>query len=828
MTLYILSGYNNYYNRIVKKFDTLEEYLQFQEYEESNANFVPNDGVNTEHVIGTYSYSGKGDYLIAYDPSTQEINSRWFIIDSVRTKSGQYKLTLRRDLIVDYYNSITQAPMFIEKATVSDTDPAIYNSESVSVNQIKTTEYALKDDSKSAWIVGYFNRDMEQKDIQITYSNPTVDIVMNEGQTFNQFLTDNRAHRLQYINLSFYFYNHDLVENNFIKYKATLNRYYDEAPEWTVELVDVVGNTSGFIWSSSSSMQVLLQNQINALNSLKKSDLLNVSKMYINTGTIFQPSKCKEIFKYSGRIIQEYQGTKKYKVYAAGKSKDYSLNNISDISSIDDIQAVKTYLTTKLNSAIPFYARTPEIDLKWSEEQVFLTGSDVSFETFTLNFPGKADRVHLNDAPYDMFCIPYKDGGLNIKITDEEDKYGGQFKSMDSISALTAAQSIAEELGTNLYDLQLLPFCPLQGWSLLEGANEQFEKVVGRVSEDGHGGLVSSEVRFNSSVGFVIFFSTSSQGTINSEQLHLINTEDNEEQALPLSLLNKKISNECDMYRLCSPNYNGLFQFTASKLNGITGFNVDYTYLPYSPYIHINPNFSGLYGKDFDDARGLICQGDFSISYLSDKWKEYQVQNKNYANIFARQKANLETTQEVQRSQQIFNSIVGTVMGGASGAVTGSNLGGGGALAGGIIGTLASAAGGAQDIYYADKLRHEALSYQQDMYNYQLDNIKAMPDSIAKVTAYTRNNKIFPILEYYTCTDVEKRAIANKIAYNGMTVGRIGTMMEFVNNQWSYENIESQGYIKGQLIRLDDKTIGEDFHIVNSISGELNKGVFIK
>ena len=380
-------------------------------------------------------------------------------------------------------------------------------------------------------------------------------------------------------------------------------------------------------------------------------------------------------------------------------------------------------------------------------------------------------------------------------------------------------------MATNLYDLQLLPFCPLQGWSI--NSDGEFEKAI--ALKNG----ISNEVVYSNQAQFVIFFSTSSQGSYNSSQLHLIDTQQtNNELSLPLSMGNKKISNECDMYRLCSPNYNGQFQFSASKLNGITGFNVDYTYLPYSPYIHINPNFSGLYGKDFDDARGLICQGDFSISYLSDAWENYQVQNKNYANIFNRGTENLELTQKIQRTQQVFNAVTGTVTGSAAGALTGAKGGVAGAIAGAVVGTAAGAIGGALDVYYGDLLRNEALDYRQDMFNYQLDNIKALPDSIAKVTAYTRNNKIFPILEYYTCTPTEKRAIAKKIAYNGMTVGRIGTMSEFLINDWSYQDIEtnqvieSKGYIKGQLIRFDD--FGEDFHIVNSISGELYKGVYTK
>ena len=51
---------------------------------------------------------------------------------------------------------------------------------------------------------------------------------------------------------------------------------------------------------------------------------------------------------------------------------------------------------------------------------------------------------------------------------------------------------------------------------------------------------------------------------------------------------------------------------------------------PYQPYIHLNPNFGSLYGEDFNDARGLILGGDFSIATLSNEWKNYETQNKNY------------------------------------------------------------------------------------------------------------------------------------------------------------------------------------------------------
>ena len=52
MTIYVLSGFNNYYNRIVKKFDTVGEYEPYVLHTQQNYNFVPNDNVDTKVVLG--------------------------------------------------------------------------------------------------------------------------------------------------------------------------------------------------------------------------------------------------------------------------------------------------------------------------------------------------------------------------------------------------------------------------------------------------------------------------------------------------------------------------------------------------------------------------------------------------------------------------------------------------------------------------------------------------------------------------------------------------------------------------------------------------------
>ena len=275
------------------------------------------------------------------------------------------------------------------------------------------------------------------------------------------------------------------------------------------------------------------------------------------------------------------------------------------------------------------------------------------------------------------------------------------------------------------------------------------------------------------------------------------------------------------MYRLCSPNYADIFEFNAAKNNGVTKFIVDLTYKPFTPYIHVCPDFGGLYGnnrwEDRETPRGLICGGDFSITALTDAFETYALQNKNYQLSFQRQIQNMEVSNSIQRQLEIASAISGSVSGAASGSLVGSLGGPVGAVIGGVVGGVVSAAGGALDYSFNEKLRNEALDYTKDQFGYQLGNIKALPDTLAKLTTFTANNFIYPILEYYTCTDEEKQALQDKIKYNGMTVMRIGTINQFLQSEPSY--------IKGKLIRLE--SVRDDYHMIKSIAEELYKGVFI-
>ena len=155
----LLYRFNPYHNRIVKKFDTTAEYIAAAGAylsPEWPKNFSYRDGVTTSMRVKLDTVMETPDYLlILSDSTTPTIESRWFIMDAEITSGTLCTLGLRRDVIAEYYDDVINAPAFIEKATLSPSDPFIFNAENITVNKIKKGETLLQDSSKCAWVVGY-------------------------------------------------------------------------------------------------------------------------------------------------------------------------------------------------------------------------------------------------------------------------------------------------------------------------------------------------------------------------------------------------------------------------------------------------------------------------------------------------------------------------------------------------------------------------------------------------------------------------------------------------------------------------------------------------
>lgn len=811
--------YNNYYNRIVKRESTIEAYdkiaTNVQEF--YDIQFNPNDGVMTEQIVNwPKANDWTPDYLVVYDDMEQPevaIKSRWFVLEWVRTRGGQYKATLYRDTIADNYDVLMNAPMYVEKATIQQSDDvAIYNKENLEVNQIKQSEDLLQDRTEVPWLVGYFAKNINLTDSsKEDYVDPSIIIPA----------TDVDAMRVSTLSAWEYFQYYDDGVHDFQYYRQAINArvvlnmsVFPQAGANNRATISTDGSVSvssygyaDFI-GSIADMPLGHDNRVNYIRS-------NVAPAWVNNSGNIVTEAIRVSDFHTDSLKQKLDGQYLY-VETGTDAGLYEIEVVTGTATTDtSFYPLKSNFEQYCNSLITdskfMYERYPDDDRANVQNNItYIPYSIVlhktSSNTASLTWPVNARK--LQDAPYGMFCIP----GDSIAIQKNSTVEVGE--SYNRIEAENIMCTIAEHLGAWCYDIQKLPYCPLNSQGNADdyiGTNKiKIENLVENVD---YTYIYKDE---NIKKGIILFPKFSSF-TFDIPKVLTIprNVLDEHEDTYVEDM---KIANQCDFYRMYSPNWAAAFEFNLIKTGEVTTFNVDCTYKPYNPYIHMNPNWSKLYGQDFDDYRGLIVQGDFSIPRVNDAWTQYQINNKNYLNSFNRQVDSIELKHEVAGKMDVFNAVTGTVTGAAAGAATGAKMGGAyGAIAGAVVGGATSAIGGALDVQYNEMLRNDALDLTKDQFNYNLQNIQALPDTLAKVSTFDKNNKIFPVLEYYTCTYQEKVALLNKMIYNGMTIMRIGTLAEFMDSD--------KHYIKGKLIRCEE--IADDFHILTAIAEELNKGVYI-
>ena len=178
----------------------------------------------------------------------------------------------------------------------------------------------------------------------------------------------------------------------------------------------------------------------------------------------------------------------------------------------------------------------------------------------------------------------------------------------------------------------------------------------------------------------------------------------------------------------------------------------------------------------------------------------------------------MDVQNDINKQGALAQLTLSPVTGGAASAAAGGQFGGmQGAVGGAIAGAVGGLATSALDYKNTIKMMEENRQYSIDMYGYNLQNIQAVPTSLTKTSALTYNTRVWPFIEYYTCTDAERNALKDKIKYNGMTIMKVGQLNNYL--------LGEDNFYKGQLIRLPDVRI--DGHMAFEIYNELNKGVYL-
>lgn len=961
----LLLHYNNYFNRIIKKENTIAAYKAADAaYKEaSNINFNPGDGVNTSLVLGlgqngSLFVGNEFDYLVAYELVNNDpvINSRWFIVEQDRQRAGQFELTLKRDVLADNYTDVVNSPIFLEKGFINDVnDPLLYNSESMNLNQIKQFEVPLKDETECGWVVGYIPSDafpkvepaydrVEKKvtipmsaDITVdglnswkywTYcsNNPNYKFMADSAgkrkvtvkiRSERQYADSGRSVRCDMITANYTFYpnstdagTYSQVNSGYITTSSGTLNY----PQWYKDYGPVTFKQGAISSSICGKIFDPVRNNSafnTALNTILGTDIVigNTSDLIALQDKIILDSSTNTYYRISIISTSEGSPITVTSNITGGQAALTALKNAMNYPTGAGGSLQGTYTTFTASNSSTSYA-------------VQLTNVGVSLYV-DLN----SDRAHLNDAPYDMFCIPFSD---TLKL-----KYNSTEFTCSKNVALSMATEIAKDLGSGtVYDVQLLPYCPNRTLvvksnspsTILELTSVKYDLIKESVTNNPKSAVIwctesTFQVPISTEAGIVKFEPTEdapsriitknyytvpnnitafqgrmSVGTINSNNVLVYKVNRNTNRVMNSSwynnvevnidgylniytlgnaaspeihidlqyynnanyyyvfwlkgvsytaqnldafsskvritkhysilnpgndALNRKLSNECDLVRIVSQNYSAIFEFSPAKSGGVDGFLADCTYKPWAPYIHILPKLKGLYGDNFvsiDDARGLICGGDMSLPQLSNAWANYQLQNKTYQEMFDRQIKNMDVQNDINKQGALAQAIVAPITGGAAGAAAGAQVGGVyGAVAGAAVGAIGGGVTAGIDYANTIKMMEENRSYAIDMYGYNLQNIQAIPTSLTKTSALTYNTRVWPFIEYYTCTDAEKDALKDKIKYNGMTIMKVGKLNDYL--------LGKDNFYKGKLIRLPDVKI--DGHMAFEIYNELNKGVYL-
>ena len=446
---------------------------------------------------------------------------------------------------------------------------------------------------------------------------------------------------------------------------------------------------------------------------------------------------------------------------------------------------------------------------KTRKQQYSLSYTKVAdITTIDWKLPSTANS--LTDAPYKMFCLPLPLDGHSVYIDSKlQDKDVNLQVAMDILNNTTQGQ---------IYDVQVLPFCPIEFASYSVGSTSTYLTSPTGIQDADYSLITNTQGQTTTTIGRIYFPKTSSFKFTTTQILKKNSNGSYSRVNINVQpYLNgtgeTKILSEQQFIRLCDSTYTSVFEMSPVKNGGINSFNMFCTYKPYNPYILVAPNFGGLYGNSYEDSRGLLCLGDYSLPNTDTAWQQYELNNKTYQQSFNRDITHMEKEFAIQRQEAGFGIAAGTVQGAASGAMAGAMVGGGyGAAAGAIVGGATSLIGGAMDYANIGKRQKEEINYRKDMFNFSLQNIKAMPNTLTKTSAIVANTKYLPFIECYDATDEERDILRQYIEYNGMKAGYVGS-------------INASGFVRANIIKYNESLPA---HEVDALNTELIKGVYFE
>ena len=718
----LFAKYNNYPNRLVKTVltDFASVKTDYSYLEVDDVNFHQGNGIAAEQVINADFEAFDFDYLFICDAddSYENVTSRWFVIGKEDLRRGQVRVSLKRDLASDFFDDVTSAKFMMNRGNLDfgefgdgvnrATDPLVFLPEEQKYNQIKKAEYKL-----------------------YRFGNDFSDPDFHEPAWIVGYVPKN------------------------------LSGYYSVV----IQELGTGGLTYGTVWGMDFNEYTIQKNRSDAFDVIAM-PYADVTFHYSVGNKNFVQKKDVSMAIMTALAAQGIVYDLQIVPYLPGFRNDHASMDWTAGGMIELSAQVYNWTSAKEN-----HANVMEFGVYKGvypgNIQAEHTDSSVTAK-FPQDWPGSGSLVEV---------VFVSDTGAN-KVAAGNDLWKHVYALKDGCFVFTSGTDY------NLSGTTITFTNPIEANGLFKmmDAGEAHLEIVYKAGTDP-----------NNIQPMIVSLAYS------AEDFEL-QIDPNGDIDTDVDLDDVKLLSNTQLFRLVSPNQDGLFEwspamnYTIRRKNApapyvykrVCGWN-DYTVSvclkPFSPYIRVSPKFeqtdsvytvqvdTGFYGKDFHDARGLICGGDFSITVPSSAWQNYQLQNKTYASTFSRGISSMEKS----ANWGLASDIVGAVSKTTVGAVAGAKMGG---IVGGVIGGVTGAAKGTFDAVRNSVLRWDAIDKEKSDFNMNIQSIMARPDTLVKVSALDTDFKGWPYLEVYQSTNEEAALFVKKMRMTGMLANKMTTIAD--------------------------------------------------
>ena len=833
--LYLLH-FNNYFDRKIKKYSTLSEYQTNASYKTfSNINFIYGNGVETTQIFNIKnkeeSESQHYNYCLVVDKE-DKIESRWFVLEQIRNSAGQYTVSLKRDLISDFWDDIYKSKFYMEKSSFDAWDSyglyygsslfgtAMFNEEPINMNlqPYKKTDISQSDFNWLTAFIPKMGTGASGTIVAHNYINPNVSGTLTEDEmnildvASNGITTSSKAYvyvspmaegaidttftALYEVELKFngsysgktssksygsYYYNKVLNPNTL---------YYDIDAENTPL---IMGSYTGSA-DDAASIATKISNTPKSYGSL----ILSAAQDYDNYNNI------KNIMnKYNHKIVKKPNDSKYYKL-------DITYEVITSNNKIDKTSATNIYnLIKKADSDFNI-----GFCKNWVAEDVIyyytISFEEISNIADTLVIP--ENRQHTIDLPYDIITFPYH----------KSSNFTFNGKTIINQNQLAFVNDFANPDGTDdyitAYDVIITPYCPLSNLTL-DG------KTITAV------GLVEGTDYSTSTTGSLVFYCP-------------YNTADFTFDYTAGSIWDYgkgKLGYLSRKFEIVSPDNSEstpLLLYENSEDGNIT-LNIKQTLLPYNSRLQVLPlyaNYNGYYNDNSN--RGLIYSLT-RLTQMSNSWVSYVNENSNYQKLFDAQISYSEEQNRIS-NEKAYNNIAlsekNAIMSAATGLVNvgvSAATGNVGKAVTSALSTTTGVASNAMSIQNAyanqaltEKAQQSAIQYTKDNFYLQMESIQNRSSTISTVGGLFNGYNYCPYILYYQSTifnifdSDENNVIKKYFDMNGFTYN-----IPF-NFPTYWINNKCNTYVKGFIYRFTDD-IDADANLCTAINNELKAGVYV-